>query len=65
MILKGWSSNIMEDLSKYCRLNSTKILSVNFEEGGKGKLIIDKSKRWETITDWLRKDAKLKIRVMN
>lgn len=55
----------MEDLSKYCRLNSTKILSVNFEEGGKGKLIIDKSKRWETITDWLRKDAKLKIRVMN
>lgn len=36
----------MEDLSKYCRLNSTKILTVNFEEGGKGKLVLDKSKRW-------------------
>lgn len=29
-ILKGWNSSLMEDLSKYCRLNSTKILTVNF-----------------------------------
>lgn len=65
MILKGWNSKLMEDLSKCCRLNSTKILSVNFEEGGKGTLIIDRSKRWESITDWLRRDAKLKIRVLN
>ena len=55
----------MEDLSKYCRLNSTKIISVNFADGGKGSLILDRSKRWEAVTDWLRKDAKLKIRVMN
>ena len=39
-ILKGWSSSLMEELSKYCRLNSTKILTVNFEESGKGNLIL-------------------------
>jgi hypothetical protein len=55
----------MEDLSKYCRINGTKIMSINFEEGGKGTLTLDRSKRWENVTDWLRKDAKLKIRVMN
>lgn len=64
-ILKGWNSNIMEDLSKCCRLNSTKILSINFGDGGKGNLILDRSKRWEVVTDWLRKDAKLKIRILN
>jgi hypothetical protein len=46
-------------------LNSTKIISINFEDGNKGNLILEKSKRWECITDWLRKDAKLKIRVLN
>ena len=44
--MKGWSSSIMEDLSKYCRINGTKILSINFEEGGKGNLTLEKSKRW-------------------
>jgi hypothetical protein len=41
------------------------MLSVNFEDGGKGHLVINRGKRWEVITDWLRKDAKLKIRVLN
>lgn len=62
-ILKGWNSNILEGLSKYCKLNSTKIVSISFEENGKGTLILSKSKRWEVVTDWLRKDAKVKIRV--
>lgn len=39
-VLKGWSSNIMEDLSKWCRVNGTKIASVNFEDGGKGILVL-------------------------
>ena len=63
MILKGWNSNMLEGLSKFCKINSTKIVSVTFDEGGKGTLILTRSKRWENITDWLRKDAKLKIRV--
>ena len=65
MILKGWNPNLMEGLSKYCRINGTKILSFNFEGAGKGTLTLNRSKRWETVTDWLRKDAKLKIRVKN
>ena len=36
---------------------------MEFEEGGKGTLTLNRSKRWEVITDWLRKDAKLKIKV--
>lgn len=36
----------MEELSKFCKLNGTKIFSVHFEEGGKGNLILEKSKRW-------------------
>lgn len=65
MIMKGWNPNLMEGLSKCCRINGTKIISLNFEEGGKGQLSLTKSKRWEVVADWLRKDAKLKIRVKN
>lgn len=65
VVLKGWNPNLVEGLSKYCRINGTKIVSFNFEGTGKGTLVLERSKRWETITDWLRKDAKLRIRVKN
>lgn len=65
MILKGWNSNMLEGLSKCCRINNTKILAFQSEAGGKGTLTLSRSKRWETVSDWLRKDCGLKMRVKN
>ena len=55
----------MEGLSKHCKLNGAGILKFETEEGDKASLLIKRSERWETVTDWLRKDAKLRIRVIN
>lgn len=55
----------MEGLSKHCKLNGTAILKFEVEEAGKATIIVKRSDRWENVSDWLRKDAKLKIRVVN
>jgi hypothetical protein len=64
-ILKGWDFKLMEGLSKHSKLNGAAILKFESEEGGKATLVLKRSERWENVTDWLRKDAKLKIRVVN
>lgn len=55
----------MEGLSKFCKLNKVTIVKFETEEKGIATISINRSERWENITDWMRKDAKLKIRVMN
>ena len=64
-MIHGWNNKYLEGLTKHCKLNKTAL--VKFEQNGTGKvnLVLEKSKRWEVITDWMRKDAKLKIRVYN
>ena len=64
-ILKGWDYKYMEGLSKYCKLNGAAILKFETEEEGKATLLLKISNRWENVTDWMRKEAKLKIRVVN
>lgn len=64
-ILKGWDYKLMEGLSKQCKLNGAGILKFEVEEGQKATLLIKRSERWQNVTDWLRKDAKLRIRVIN
>jgi hypothetical protein len=55
----------MEGLSKHCKLNNVAILKFEVGEKDQATLVIKRSERWENVTDWLRKDAKLKIRVLN
>jgi hypothetical protein len=64
-ILKGWDFKLMEGLSKNCKLSGSAIVRFEAEEGDKATLVIKRSQRWENVTDWLRKEAKLRIRVMN
>lgn len=64
-ILKGWDYKFMEGLSKHCKLSGSAIVKFEAEEAGKATLVVARSQRWENVTDWLRKDAKLRIRVMN
>jgi hypothetical protein len=55
----------MEGLSKQCKLSNVAILKFEAGEKEQATLIIKRSERWENVTDWLRREAKLKIRVMN
>ena len=64
-ILKGWDYKLMESLSKNCKLAGSAIVKFEAEDTSKATLVIKRSERWENVTDWLRKDAKLKIRVIN
>ncbi len=64
-ILKGWDFKLMEGLSKFCKLNKVTIVKFEIGEKDLATISISRSERWENITDWMRKDAKLKIRVMN
>jgi|JI6StandDraft_1071083.scaffolds.fasta_scaffold150973_2 hypothetical protein len=63
--MKGWDYKYMETLSKHCKLNGAAILKFEAEDGGKATLTLKRSERWENVTDWMRKEAKLKIRVVN
>jgi hypothetical protein len=62
-VLKGWDIKFMEELSKYCKLYSTPMTKFELEGAGKALICLKKTKKWEAVTDWLTKDAKLKIRV--
>lgn len=64
-ILKGWDYKLMEGLSKHCKLAGSAIVRFESEEASKATLVIRRGERWENVTDWLRKEAKLKIRVIN
>jgi hypothetical protein len=64
-ILKGWNFKLMEGLSKQCKLSNVAMLKFEAGEKDQAALTLRRSERWENVTDWLRKDAKLKIRVMN
>jgi hypothetical protein len=55
----------MEGLSRHCKLAGSAIVRFECEDASKATLVIKRSERWENVTDWLRKDAKLKIRVIN
>lgn len=55
----------MEGLSKYCKLNGSAILKFEAGEDSKANIQLKRSERWENVTDWLRKEAKLKLRVVN
>lgn len=55
----------MEGLSKQCKLSNIGILKFEAGEKDQASMSIKRGERWEHVTDWLRKDAKLKIRVMN
>jgi hypothetical protein len=63
-VLKGWCAKFMEGLAKHCKLNSSSIQGFS-SEGDKATIILKRSQRWENVSDWLRKDCKLKIRVMH
>ena len=63
--MKGWDHKFMEGLSKHCKLNNSAIMSFEINEDSKATLTNKKTKRGENITDWPRKDCKLKLRVMN
>ncbi len=54
----------MEGLTKYCKLYSTPITKFELEGAGKAVIFLKRTKKWEAVTDWLTKDAKLKIRVI-
>jgi hypothetical protein len=53
----------MEGLSKHCKLNHSAILGFEVDSEGKVTLTIKRSTRWENVTDWLRKDCKLRLRI--
>ena len=64
-ILKGWDYKWMEGLSKHAKLSGTAIVKFEAEGQGKALIVLKRTARWENVTDWLRKDAKLRIRVLN
>ena len=55
----------MEGLSKHVKLNKSAIVKFLVYDQRKATLVLKKSQRWENVTDWLRKDCKLKIRVFH
>ena len=55
----------MEGLTKFCLLYGTPIMKFEFESEGKAAIHLKRTKKWEVITDWLTKEAKLKIKVIN
>lgn len=64
-ILKGWDNKFMEGLTKFCLLYGTPIMKFEFESEGKAVIHLKRTKKWEVITDWLTKEAKLRIKVLN
>lgn len=64
-ILRGWDPKFLEGLTKYCKLYSSPMTKFEMQGQGKAVIYLKRSKKWEAVTDWLTKDAKLKIRVTN
>lgn len=64
-ILKGWDAKYLEGMTKYCKLYSTPMTKFEMRAQGKATVYLKRTKKWEAVTDWLTKDAKLKIRVTN
>ena len=61
----GWQNKFMKGLSKHVELNKSAIVKFLVHDQRKATLVLKKSQRWENVTDWLRKDCKLKIRVFH
>lgn len=55
----------MEGLTKYCKMYGAPMTKFELQTGGKAIIYLKRTKKWESITDWLAKDAKMKLRVMN
>ena len=55
----------MYGMTKYLKMYSTPMTKFEFQGAGKAIIFLKRTKRWEAVTDWLSKDAKMRLRVMN